>query len=422
LDPATRLWCLTVGLFTLTYIGLAIGKLPWLRIDRAGIAFVGASLMLITGVLSIAQAAGPQSIDYETLFLLFGMMVVVGFLRISGFFIRLTHWSMDRIRTPRGLLAMVILLSGILSAFLVNDIVCLALTPLVLHLTRRLRFNPIPHLMALATAANIGSTGTITGNPQNMIIGVQSHIPYLSFALHLMPVALLGLVLDFGVIAFVYRRALRSTIAEARDIRQHTERIPRGRAYTGLLWKSMAIAAVTVVLFFCGLPIAMVAIGAAAVLMISRVKPARIYHQVDWSLLLMFIGLFIVVHAFQVNVVSHWGVERWSLLRQHPVDLLSMASAALSNLVSNVPAVLLFEPVMRTLPQASQQTGWLALAMSSTFAGNLTILGSVANLIVVESARREGVDVSFREYCKVGIPITILTLAMGVAWFRLVHY
>jgi Na+/H+ antiporter NhaD/arsenite permease-like protein len=129
-----------------------------------------------------------------------------------------------------------------------------------------------------------------------------------------------------------------------------------------------------------------------------------------------------VVHAFQVNVVSHWGVERWSLLRQHPVDLLSMASAALSNLVSNVPAVLLFEPVMRTLPQASQQTGWLALAMSSTFAGNLTILGSVANLIVVESARREGVDVSFREYCKVGIPITILTLAMGVAWFRLVHY
>jgi Na+/H+ antiporter NhaD/arsenite permease-like protein len=422
LDPATRIWWLTVGLFTLTYIGLAIGKLPWLRVDRAGIAFVGASLMLVTGVLSIEQAAEPQSIDYETLFLLFGMMVVVGFLRISGFFIRLTHWSMDRIRTPRGLLAMVILLSGILSAFLVNDIVCLALTPLVLHLTRRLRFNPIPHLMALATAANIGSTGTITGNPQNMIIGVQSHIPYLLFALHLMPVALLGLALDFVVIAWIYRKALRTTVEGSSEIEHRRERIPRGRAYIWLLTKSITVALITVLLFFCGFPIALVAIGAAAVLMISRVNPKRIYHQVDWSLLLMFIGLFIVVHAFQVNVVSHWGVERWHLLLQHPVDLLSVVSAALSNLVSNVPAVLLFEPVMRALPQASQQTGWLALAMSSTFAGNLTILGSVANLIVVENARREGVEISFWEYCKVGIPITVLTLGMGIAWLRFVHY
>ena len=136
----------------------------------------------------------------------------------------------------------------------------------------------------------------------------------------------------------------------------------------------------------------------------------------------MFIGLFIVVHAFQVHVVSHWGVEHWTFILDHPVDLLSVASAALSNLVSNVPAVLLFEPVMHAMKPQSQQLGWLALAMSSTFAGNLTILGSVANLIVVENARREGVHVSFWEYCKAGIPITLLTLGVGMAWLGWVRY
>lgn len=415
MNPSAQ-WWVTVALFSLTYVALAVGRVPGLRMDRAGIAFVGAALMLCTGVISLAEAAGPQSVDYETLFLLFGMMVVVGYLRISGFFVRMTHWSLDRIRSPHGLLAAIILLSGILSAFLVNDIVCLALTPLVLHLTRRLGYTPVPHLIALATAANIGSTGTITGNPQNMIIGVQSHIPYLRFALHLMPVALLGLVVDFAVISLVYRSALSTRAGDANGARSRTDRLPRRRIFAWLEFKGVTVALIAVVLFFTGLPIALVAIGAAAVLMIGRLRPRRIYREVDWTLLLMFLGLFIVVHAFQLHVVSRWGVERWHWLLDRPVDLLSGASAALSNLVSNVPAVLLFEPVIRAMPGRSQELAWLALAMSSTFAGNLTVLGSVANLIVVENARREGVHVSFWEYCKAGIPVTILTLALGVLW------
>ncbi len=423
----TKLW-LTTGLFTVTYAGLAAGKVPRLRLDRPGIAFIGAALMLCTGVITLAQATAPDSIDYETLFLLFGMMVVVGFLRLSGFFTRLTHWSLGRIHSPRGLLAAVILLSGVLSAFLVNDIVCLALTPLVLHVTRRLKYKPVPHLIGLATAANIGSTGTITGNPQNMFIGAHSHISYLHFALHLMPVALFGLAIDFVVILLLYRLALRPPALDSKknDSNQpkseNGERLPNRRPQVRLQWKSGLVASFTVVLFFTGLPIAIVAIGAAAFLMIDRVKPARIYKEVDWTLLLMFIGLFIVVHAFQMHVVSRWGVEQWHFLLAHPVDLLSLASAALSNLVSNVPAVLLFEPVMQAMPHASQQTAWLALAMSSTFAGNLTILGSVANLIVAENARREGIEVSFWEYCRAGIPVTVLTLALGIAWLKWVHY
>ena len=163
-------------IFTLTYLGLAIGKVPGLRMDRAGIALVGATLMLVTGALTLHQAVGEDSIDYKTLSILFGMMVVIAFLRLSGFFLELSEWALKRMKSPAGLLAVTIGLSGVLSAFLINDIVCLTLTPLVLHLARRMKIDPVPHLIALATAANIGSTGTITGNPQNIFIGSHSGI------------------------------------------------------------------------------------------------------------------------------------------------------------------------------------------------------------------------------------------------------
>jgi Na+/H+ antiporter NhaD/arsenite permease-like protein len=426
LDATTQLW-LTSILFTLTYAGLALGKIPGLRMDRAGIALVGATLMLVTGIMTLQEAVSPQSIDYETLILLLGMMIVVGCLRLSGFFQRLAHWCLSRIQTPTGLLAVTILLSGLLSAFLVNDIVCLALTPLVLHLARRLRYNPIPHLIGLATAANIGSTGTITGNPQNMIIGIQSHISYLRFAARLFPVALLGLLLNFLVVAFVYRRSLvPPKIVDPLDTSgEDKDHSANSRAHTWLRNKSVLVTLVTVTLFFVLssqlLPV--IALGAAAFLLVGRiVNPEKIYRQIDWSLLVMFAGLFIVVHAFQLHVVKQWDIESWTWLLDRPVDLLSLASAALSNLVSNVPAVLLLEPVAQAVPMANRETAWLALAMSSTLAGNLTVLGSVANLIVVESARREGVAISFWEYCKAGVPLTLLTLALGIVWLKFVPY
>ncbi|HEV2423856.1 MAG TPA: anion transporter [Terriglobia bacterium] len=418
---------LTAILFVLTYLGLVLGEVPKLRMDRAGIAFAGAALMLCTGALTFAQAVGPGSIDYQTLGLLFGMMIVVGFLRLSGCLARLTHWSLDRIHTPHALLALVILLAGVLSAFLVNDIVCLALTPLVLHLSKRLRFDPVPHLIGLATGANIGSVGTITGNPQNMIIGVQSRISYVIFAAHLMPVALGGLAIDFLVISLVCRPAL--TVERSVEIAaagpasaQFTAGALRGRLLGRLQGKSALVAVVTVALFFAGLPMPVVAIGAAAFLLLGRLRPERIYREVDWSLLLMFTGLFVVVYAFQVHVVSRWNLAGWNVLLNHPVGLLSLASAGLSNLVSNVPAVLLLRPVMHAVPAAARQPAWLALAMSSTLAGNLTIPGSVANLIVIEKARREGTIISFWEYCKVGVPVTVLTLGLGIGWLLFVRF
>lgn len=190
--------------------------------------------------------------------------------------------------------------------------------------------------------------------------------------------------------------------------------------HRGLLLRSVVVTLITVVLFFAGAPIATVALVAAAVLMLDRVRPERVYDEIDWPLLIMFAGLFVIVHAFEVNVVHAWGLERFSALARSPVAMVSGLSVVLSNLVSNVPAVLLFKPLMAVIPDKEQ--AWLALSMSSTLAGNLTVLGSVANLIVVENARRAGTNLGFVEYLKVGVPLTVVTTLVGVAWLSLTHY
>ncbi len=421
MNETWRFW-LTLAWFALTYTGLALGKLPGLRIDRAGIAWVGAAGVLATGVLGFDDAV--SAIDFATIALLLGMMVVVAYLRRAGFFDRLASVALARVKRPLGLLAATMLLSAVLSALLVNDVVCLALTPLILHLARRLRLDPRPHLIGLALAANIGSTATLTGNPQNMIIGGLSHISYLRFAARLTPIALLALVVGFLVTAWVFRASLRPEMASPDAKNGETpsaeEERPHRRAHTRLLIKSLLVTGAAVVLFFVGAPMAIVALGAAAVLLLDRLQPEKVYREINWGLLVMFAGLFIVVHAFEVHVMRPWGIEHWSVIQDHPIGLLSAISAALSNLVSNVPAVLLFKSIIPAMPAASQETAWLALAMSSTLAGNLTVLGSVANLIVVELARRENVTITFWDYVKAGVPVTLLTLAVGVAWLWLV--
>jgi Na+/H+ antiporter NhaD/arsenite permease-like protein len=401
-------------IFGLTYLALALGKVPGLRIDRAGIALVGAAAMLACGVLSMPDAA--RAVDYETIVLLFGMMVVMSYLRLAGFFALATDRIAARFSGPFSLLAVTIALSGVLSAFLVNDVVCVALTPLVLHLCQRLKRPPIPYLVGLATASNTGSVATITGNPQNIIIGSLSHISYLRFAARLTPVALIGLALNFAVVAWVYRKTLRAVGEDPAPLDQS----PRPRVHRRLLMKSVTVTLITVGLFFAGQSIALVALVAAGVLLLGRVRPEKVYRAVDWPLLVMFAGLFVVVHAFEANVVRTWGLDRWQALPGSPVVLVSGLSVVLSNLVSNVPAVLLFKPLMEVMPE--QELAWLALAMSSTLAGNLTVLGSVANLIVVENARRAGTELSFLEYLKVGVPLTVLTILVGVAWLALVRY
>jgi Na+/H+ antiporter NhaD/arsenite permease-like protein len=419
---------LTLILFSLTYLGLALGKLPWLRTDRTGIALAGAALLLATGCLTFKQAVleGLGEEGFGTLALLLGMMIVVSTLRSAGLFELLAGWTMDRVRGGYGLLAVTIGLGGLLSAVLVNDVVCVALTPLILDLARRLRLDPRPHLIGLALAANAGSTATPTGNPQNMIIAQLAHdVSYLRFVARLGPIALLSLVVCYLVTALVFRTALRPREATPEEKQRDAAppQIPALRhPQKALLVKSLLVTGGAILGFVAGAPMPVVALVAAAVLLLGCIEPVRIYRQVDYGLLVMFAGLFVVVYAFNTNIVRHWGVEHWTFLQQRPVDLLSLLSAALSNLVSNVPAVLLFQPVLNAMPAGARETGWLALAMSSTLAGNLTILGSVANLIVVEQARKQGVTITLADYCKVGVPVTVLTLALGIAWLQFVAY
>ncbi len=364
--------------------------------------------MLASGLIDLPTAA--RAVEYQTIVLLFGMMVVVAYLNLSGFFAFATERIAQHFHAPLALLAMTIGLSGLLSAFLVNDVVCVALTPLVVRLCQRLKRPPVPYLIGLATASNVGSVATITGNPQNIIIGSLSGISYLRFCTRLAPIALVGLAITFVIVAFVYRRQLGSapTGPSFAPRRIHVHR--------PLFAKSVLVTLATVGLFFAGYPIALVALAAAGVMMLSRTRPEKIYRAVDWPLLVMFTGLFVVVHTFEANVVRTWGIEDWHWLRRAPVPMISGLALVFSNIVSNVPAVLLFKPLVETIP--GQESAWLALSMSSTLAGNLTLVGSVANLIVVESARRSGAEIRFLEYLKVGVPLTFFTTLLGIAWLQ----
>jgi len=391
-------------IFVATYAVIALGRLPGARLDRAGAALIGASLMVASGTLSLDEAF--RAIDAATIVLLLGMMIVVANLRFSGFF-GLAAVAVARLaRHPLMLLLGVIIVAGALSAFLVNDTVCLVLTPLVAETAANLRRNPVPYLLAVAMASNIGSAATITGNPQNMIIGSLSQIPYGAFAQGLAPAAAAGLAVAAILLAAIFPREFltRERLAAT---------ALRVRVNRALLARSLVAMAVLIALFFIGVAPAKAAIVVGSLLLITRrVKPERVYAEIDWALLLMFAGLFIVVAGFDAAALSPKVAHDIAALGLARPAVLSLVAAVLSNLVSNVPAVLVLKPFISQL--AAPQHAWLVLAMASTFAGNLTIVGSVANLIVVERARRHGVEIGFWTYAKIGAPTAIITIALGV--------
>jgi Na+/H+ antiporter NhaD/arsenite permease-like protein len=393
-----------VLIFGATYAFVAVGKIPIYRIDRAGAALLGASLMVGTGVLSAEEAY--NAIDFDTITLLLGMMIVVANLRICGFFRVVTDWIATHVRHPLALLVAVILAAGVLSAFLVNDTICLVMTPLVLELVARVRRNPVPYLLAIATASNIGSVATITGNPQNIIIGSVSQIPYGTFAAALAPVAAIGLVIATLLIALIHRREFFT--------RARLEKVAMPTHYHGpLMAKTLLVMAAMVVLFFLGQPPAKVAIiGGAFLLLTRRVRPEKIYIEIDWPLLVMFVGLFVVVAGFEKTVLTPEVIAAAGRLHLGDAAVLGGVTALLSNVVSNVPAVLVLKPFVPNLPDP--QHAWLVIAMSATLAGNFTLVGSVANLIVAQRAKARGVEIGFWAYFKVGAPLTLITIAIGL--------
>ena len=391
--------------FALTYVVLGFGALPPLRIDRTGATLVGATAMIGLGVLTPREAVA--AVDFHTLALLFGMMVLTANLRLAGFFRWLGAHALHWARTPTALLVAVVALSGVLSALFVNDTVCLLLTPLVLETAVALGVSAVPFLLAVAMGSNVGSVATIVGNPQNMLVASFSGIGYVRFAQALAPVAAVGLVTTAALLAVMFRRDL------ARPLVASPAPAPR-IVHRGLLTKSLVVTVALLVALLMGmLPSLAALLAASALLVTRRVRPVKVYAQVDWSLLAMFAGLFIVVEGVERAGLSAALLARLGPETRHSLPALVGVTAALSNLVSNVPAVLVLRGWTGTF--ADPERAWLALAMASTLAGNLTLVGSVANLIVVEQARGRA-RVGFWTYARVGVPLTLLTLALGTAW------
>jgi Na+/H+ antiporter NhaD/arsenite permease-like protein len=395
---------ISVLIFLTTYLVVAWGRLPGFQVDRTGAALIGASLMVACGVLTLTEAY--KGIDLDTLVLLLGMMIVVAYLRLSGFFALVNSFVLRHTHHPIVVLIAVVFVSGFFSAFLVNDAICLVLTPLVLNLVTSLRRNPLPYLLAIAMSSNIGSTATITGNPQNILIGSFSHIAYARFATALAPTAGIGLVITVVLIFLFFRSEFHGN---------HFKPPERPIHYSKpVAIKSAVVTVAMIVLFFLGQPPAKVAIAAGAFLLITRrAKPEKIYREIDFPLLLLFAGLFVVVAGIEKTIFTPDVLAYAQQFHLERVPVISGISAVLSNVVSNVPAVLVLKPFVLQLKQ-QQERAWLALAMSSTLAGNFTILGSVANLIVVQRAQQKGVEIRFWDYFKVGAPLTVVTIVIGI--------
>lgn len=398
-------------IFGVTYCGVALGGLPRLAIDRTGIALLGALAMVVFGVLTPGRALG--SVSLGTLLLLYGLMIVSAQLRLGGFYTWLAV-RLSRFRGSPGLFLLVLMVTGgVLAAVLANDIICLAFTPVLAVALRKRGLNPVPFLLGLAMGTNLGSAATIIGNPQSMLIGQTAGLSFREFLFWCGPPSLVCLALTYLMLRLLYRDRFTVDLS--------------GKTLRGESWpdfnpwqtaKGLLAAAAVVVLLFSPLPREWSVLSVAGVLLLSRRMHTRsILGLVDWHLITLFCGLFVVVAGFNSTGLPQ---EFLAFLEKRRVPLsnpyaLSLAAVALSNMVSNVPATVLLAPHM---PLGSP-IPWYVLSLATTYAGNLFTIGSMANLIVIEQARLEGVKISFREYALSGIPVTAMNLLVLAVWIAL---
>jgi Na+/H+ antiporter NhaD/arsenite permease-like protein len=409
---------LAAAIFALTYVLISVRRIPWLNLNRPAAALLGAVLMVATGVLSLDEAY--RAVNHDTIAVLLGMMIVIAYFEEARFFEAVSSWIVRRAGTPRRLLVLLVVASGVLSALFVNDTICLLFTPVVLRATQRARLDPVPYLIALVTGSNVGSAATLVGNPQNMLIGITSEIAFGRFALVMLPVAAVGLAIVCATLLVLYRAKIPAAFGAPADdaARVNVAVVKRMFVVLALMlaaWLAPVEALVPSLTPGQKLPLGALAGGAAAFL-VGSFRPQRVLRHVDWTLLLFFAGLFVVVGGVaKAGLVDDMhracepffgdGAERQSVA-------LGAFSVAASNVVSNVPFVLVARDWIAGF--ADPRLAWYVLAMASTFAGNLTIVGSVANIIVLEQAK-EKAPIGFLAYLRAGLPITLLTTAAGIA-------
>jgi Na+/H+ antiporter NhaD/arsenite permease-like protein len=402
---------MTAGLviFGLTYLLIAVQRLPFIHLNRPAASLLGAVAMVAFGVLTLEDAYA--AVDLNVLVFLLGLMLIVGYLEVGRFFEWAAEALLRRARTPRRLLLGVVVGGGLLSALFVNDTICLVVTPVLLAALEPRRVRPAPYLIGLAMGANVGSVLSITGNPQNMLVGIWSGASFGGFAWRMLPVAAGGLAITYAVLLRAFGRELDRPFGEPLA----AEPIAMDRT---LVAKGLAMFGAACVAWLAGGSLPLVAIIAGAVMVaIARRDPAYAIDRVEWSLLLFFASLFVVMRGLERTGAVAWiDGQALNAVRDGSVwgaaAVVSAVMATLSNLISNVPAVMLWRTTVPQLPDPALM--WRVVAMSSTFAGNLLLIGSMANLIVAERAEARGVRLGFGEYARVGVPVTLLTTAWGL--------
>lgn len=395
---------LNVAAIIIILVWIALGHIPNLRMNRTTIAFVGATFLIV--IDSIPFEAALKSINLNTVVLLFSMMIINANFSVSGFFGIAASKILYFANSPRKLLLFIILLSGFLSALLLNDIVVLMLSPIIIKLVNTTKRNPVPYLIALGLSANIGSAMTPIGNPQNMLIAGFSGISFLGFIRPLFLVSCISLLIVYIVISFIYRN-------EFKNVTFVLDKTDDAKIYKPLLIKSIIAVCVMLILFVCNVDVVIASLISASILLVTRrIKPEKVFREVDWSLLVFFASLFVITGSIVYNGIDRelFSIFKGTIFQNY--FYYSGSVVILSNAVSNVPAVMMMSPFIQRMENS--QVYWIITAMSSTFAGNLTIIGSVANIIVVEVARKKGINISFMEFMKSGSIVTIITVLIGV--------
>ena len=411
-----------LAIFLMVYLGMVLGGLPRLKLDRSGVALLGAIAVIGLGGMSTEQAA--RAIDLPTVLLLFSFMVVSAQMRLGGFYTAVTIRVAALPLGRNALLGAIIGMAGALSAVFSNDIICLAMTPVVAQLCRQRRLDPVPFLLGLACAANIGSAATLIGNPQNMLIGSVLHLPFGAYVRQALPPVLLSLLLLWAWLVWgpgARAQACADVQADAAPDAPTGTPMPdacgplQAPPFDG--WQTtkglMVATALLLVFLFTDWPREVAALVGAGVLLLSRrLHSSHVMGFVDWQLLVLFMGLFVVNHALESTGLAAQAVALLGALGVRLADTgpLFVAGVGLSNLVSNVPAVMLL------LPHLSGNEAGVTLALVSTLAGNLLLIGSIANLIVVDLAQKSGITIDWRMHVRVGAPVTMLTLAVVWAW------
>jgi len=396
----------TVVVFIVVYLGMMLGHLPGLKVDRSAIALLGAIALVASEVISEKQAVGFVGTD--TISLLFGLMVVSSQFMLSGLYGEVTRRVVSLDVGPRMLLAVLVMVSGVMAALLTNDVVALAMAPLIVQLCVERRLNPVPYLLAMACSVNAGSTATIIGSPQNMLIGQHMHLGFAEFMIYTTVPAILSLGAIWLVISILYRNRWELPV----EIRQKdTETYTYDRVES---MKGLAVTTAIVGIFlFTSWPRDLVALAAGGLLLMNaHFQSRKMLDHVDWQLLILFIGLFVVNGAFQqTDLPRQWvdSLQSHGVDFQHPATLF-ITTALLSDIVSNVPAIMLL------IPFAKDAIAGPAMALAAGMASNLIIIGSIANIIVVDAAARSGLTISFREHARTGVPVTILSLLIAAGW------